>query len=114
MVLLGESLDIFSLKVDLGESRSDDVRSRTGKKIKEESHEGRLAMLRASVNETANVYYTSSRMLDDGVIDPRDTRTTLAFCLHIIHGAPVYVLHFDRSYSKTDLLSPEFDRLGNP
>ena len=49
-------------------------------------------MLRASVNETANVYYTSSRMLDDGVIDPRDTRTTLAFCLHIVHGAPVYVL----------------------
>lgn len=46
-------------------------------------------MLKASVDETANVYYTSSRMLDDGVIDPRETRNTLAFCLGVVYGAPV-------------------------
>ena len=86
-VLLGESRATHDAKREF-----DDLCCRAGKKLKEESHEGRLAMLRASVNETANVYYTSSRMLDDGVIDPRDTRTTLAFCLHIIHGAPVYVV----------------------
>ena len=64
-------------------------RFRAGKKINEEAHEGRLNMLKASVDETATVWYTSARMLDDGVIDPRDTRITLAFCLNVVYGAPV-------------------------
>ena len=29
----------------------------------------------------ADAFYTSGLLLDDGVIDPRDTRTVLAFCL---------------------------------
>jgi geranyl-CoA carboxylase beta subunit len=29
----------------------------------------------------ADAFYTSGLVLDDGVIDPRDTRATLAFCL---------------------------------
>jgi acetyl-CoA carboxylase carboxyltransferase component len=29
----------------------------------------------------ADVFYTSGLLLDDGVIDPRDTRAVLAFCL---------------------------------
>jgi geranyl-CoA carboxylase beta subunit len=29
----------------------------------------------------ADAFYTSGLVLDDGVIDPRDTRSVLSFCL---------------------------------
>jgi geranyl-CoA carboxylase beta subunit len=35
----------------------------------------------------ADVFYTSGLLLDDGVIDPRDTRAVLALCLSICHDA---------------------------
>ncbi|MEJ6022015.1 acyl-CoA carboxylase subunit beta [Ramlibacter sp. PS4R-6] len=35
----------------------------------------------------ADAFYTSGLMLDDGVIDPRDTRDVLAFCLDTIREA---------------------------
>jgi geranyl-CoA carboxylase beta subunit len=35
----------------------------------------------------ADVFYTSGLLLDDGVIDPRDTRAVLAFCLDTISQA---------------------------
>ena len=31
----------------------------------------------------------SSRVYDDGVIDPRDTRSVLGICLSVIHNAEV-------------------------
>jgi acyl-CoA carboxylase subunit beta len=33
--------------------------------------------------------FLSGRLYDDGVIDPRDTRTVLGLCLSAVHGAPV-------------------------
>ncbi len=33
--------------------------------------------------------FLSGRLYDDGVIDPRDTRTVLGICLSAIHSAPV-------------------------
>ncbi|KAL8286354.1 hypothetical protein RQP46_004371 [Phenoliferia psychrophenolica] len=39
---------------------------RSGKTINEAVHGGRIDALKASVDETATVWYTSSRMLDDG------------------------------------------------
>jgi geranyl-CoA carboxylase beta subunit len=35
----------------------------------------------------ADAFYTSGLLLDDGVIDPRDTRAVLAFCLDTIREA---------------------------
>jgi geranyl-CoA carboxylase beta subunit len=35
----------------------------------------------------ADAFYTSGLLLDDGVIDPRDTRSVLAFCLDTIAEA---------------------------
>ena len=36
----------------------------------------------------ADAFYTSGLLLDDGVIDPRDTRAVLRFCLDtIVEGA---------------------------
>jgi len=46
-----------------------------------------LEMLRKKVVENFErqmpAFYTSGRMLDDGVIDPRDTRNVIAFALSI-------------------------------
>eukprot|EP01064_Diplonema_japonicum_P009296 TRINITY_DN1677_c0_g1_i1.p1 TRINITY_DN1677_c0_g1~~TRINITY_DN1677_c0_g1_i1.p1 ORF type:complete len:545 (+),score=168.05 TRINITY_DN1677_c0_g1_i1:45-1679(+) len=41
------------------------------------------------VEKTISVYYTSSRSLDDGIIDPRDTRNVLGCCLSVIHGPKI-------------------------
>ncbi|MEU9024289.1 carboxyl transferase domain-containing protein [Actinomadura sp. NPDC048394] len=34
-------------------------------------------------------FFLSGRLYDDGVIDPRDTRTVLGLCLSVVHNAPV-------------------------
>ncbi|KAJ9455753.1 Methylcrotonoyl-CoA carboxylase beta chain [Diplonema papillatum] len=44
---------------------------------------------RKQVEMTTDVYYVSSRAIDDGVIDPRDTRNVLAFTLSVIYNADV-------------------------
>ncbi len=51
--------------------------------------QAKLDIARQMVEETADVYFTSSRCIDDGIIDPRDTRRVLAICLDVIHGQPV-------------------------
>jgi acetyl-CoA carboxylase carboxyltransferase component len=33
--------------------------------------------------------YATGRLWDDGIIDPRDTRTVLAIALTVVHAAPV-------------------------
>ena len=46
--------------------------------------EARLAALKAKIVATferqSDAFYTSGRLLDDGIIDPRDTRRVLALC----------------------------------
>lgn len=49
----------------------------------------RKALFQASVEAESDVYYTSSRLLDDGIIDPRDTRTVIGFCLDAIYSNTV-------------------------
>lgn len=43
----------------------------------------------ASVEEQSLPYFLSGMLYDDGVIDPRDTRTVLAICLSVIENAPI-------------------------
>jgi acetyl-CoA carboxylase carboxyltransferase component len=47
------------------------------------------AMVEQQVESESGALFLSGRLLDDGVIDPRDTRTVLGFCLSAIHSAPV-------------------------
>lgn len=51
------------------------------------------AMIRAAIEEQIEkeslAYFISGLGYDDGVIDPRDTRTILGICLSAIHNAPV-------------------------
>ena len=50
-------------------------------------------MIRAAIEEQIEkeslAYFISGLGYDDGVIDPRDTRTILGICLSAIHNAPV-------------------------
>jgi acetyl-CoA carboxylase carboxyltransferase component len=41
------------------------------------------------VENESDVYWTSSRLLDDGIIDPRMTRVILGFCLSIVYNEKV-------------------------
>eukprot|EP00239_Pterosperma_sp_CCMP1384_P007506 CAMPEP_0197855036 /NCGR_PEP_ID=MMETSP1438-20131217/25844_1 /TAXON_ID=1461541 /ORGANISM="Pterosperma sp., Strain CCMP1384" /LENGTH=560 /DNA_ID=CAMNT_0043470007 /DNA_START=208 /DNA_END=1890 /DNA_ORIENTATION=- len=57
-----------------------------GKVIDDAKFDAQKEILRKQVEMEGNVYYTSSRLIDDGVIDPRDTRNVLSICLSVIHS----------------------------
>jgi acetyl-CoA carboxylase carboxyltransferase component len=50
------------------------------------------AAMRVAVEEQieaeSQAFVLSGRIYDDGVIDPRDTRSVLGMCLSVIDGAP--------------------------
>lgn len=62
---------------------------RSGREIDEEQATARKEMFRSVVEEESDVYWTSSRVLDDGIIDPRETRTIIGFCLSVIYNNEV-------------------------
>jgi geranyl-CoA carboxylase beta subunit len=53
--------------------------------------ENKLARQRADLiahfDRQSHAFYTSGRLLDNGVIDPRDTRKVLGFCLQTCREA---------------------------
>ncbi len=60
-----------------------------GEVFDEEADDQRTAELVAMMENTEQAYYSTSRVRDDGLIDPRDTRTVLGIALSAIHSAPV-------------------------
>ncbi|WP_407676301.1 acyl-CoA carboxylase subunit beta [Plantactinospora alkalitolerans] len=46
-------------------------------------------MVEQQVESESGALFLSGRLFDDGVIDPRDTRTVLGLCLSAVHNAPV-------------------------
>jgi acetyl-CoA carboxylase carboxyltransferase component len=63
--------------------------SATGRDFDPESDEVMRRMVSHQIDEQSAALYLSGRLYDDGVIDPRDTRTVLGLCLSAIHSAPV-------------------------
>jgi geranyl-CoA carboxylase beta subunit len=61
-----------------------------------EPDRAQIDAMRAKVAETferqTSAFYTSGRMLDDGIVDPRDTRRVLAQVLHLFRRAERVVL----------------------
>ena len=47
------------------------------------------AHLMGEVEKQSNAYYASSQLWDDGVIDPRETRNYLGFCLAVVNNKPI-------------------------
>lgn len=54
---------------------------RKGKAIDEDSLAAQSEQIEAHFTRQQNAFYTSGRLLDHGIIDPRDTRRVLGFCL---------------------------------
>jgi acetyl-CoA carboxylase carboxyltransferase component len=55
----------------------------------DEADAGLRAMVENQIESQSLAPFLSGRLYDDGVIDPRDTRTVLGLCLSAIHSAPV-------------------------
>ena len=53
----------------------------------EEADEAMRALVEAQI-ESESCRCTSPRLYDDGIIDPRDTRTVLGLCLSVIDNQP--------------------------
>lgn len=77
-----------------------------GVQVDEEAAAARLDMFKSQVEEQSDAFYISSRCIDDGVIDPRDTRNIIGarasarggaltrgnragMCLSVCHSAEV-------------------------
>ncbi len=60
-----------------------------GKTYDEEADAGMRAMVEAMVEEQSLPYVLSGMLYDDGVIDPRDTRTVLGIALSAIETRPI-------------------------
>ena len=60
-----------------------------GREFDTGADDARRQAVEAQIEEQSAALFLSGRVYDDGVIDPRDTRTVLAICLSAIHSAPV-------------------------
>ena len=54
----------------------------------EEADEAMRALVEAQIESESLPLFLSSRLYDDGIIDPRDTRTVLGLCLSVIDNQP--------------------------
>ncbi len=66
-----------------------------GERYDEDADAAMRATVEGQIEEQSLAPFLSGRLYDDGVIDPRDTRTVLGLCLSVIHnqtveGAPRY------------------------
>ncbi|MEV4809200.1 acyl-CoA carboxylase subunit beta [Micromonospora avicenniae] len=60
-----------------------------GRPYDEDSDAAMRAMVEQQIESQSGALFLSGRLYDDGVIDPRDTRTVLGLCLSAVHSAPV-------------------------
>lgn len=61
----------------------------TGGRFDEEAYEPTRAAHQARVEQQSEALYATGRVWDDGIIDPRDTRTVLGLALAAVHSAEV-------------------------
>src|SRR5690606_35077780 len=55
----------------------------------EEADAQRTALIEAQIEHEEQAYFSTALVRDDGLIDPRDTRTVLGIALSATHSAPV-------------------------
>ncbi|HET7388188.1 MAG TPA: carboxyl transferase domain-containing protein, partial [Nocardioidaceae bacterium] len=60
-----------------------------GRPYDEEGDAAMRGMVEQQVEEASLPFALSGMLYDDGVIDPRDTRTVLGICLSVIENAPI-------------------------
>jgi acetyl-CoA carboxylase carboxyltransferase component len=60
-----------------------------GRPFDEDADAAMRALVEQQIEAESLPMFLSGRVYDDGVIDPRDTRTVVGLCLSAAHGAPV-------------------------
>jgi acetyl-CoA carboxylase carboxyltransferase component len=60
-----------------------------GQHYDEDADREMRASVEAQIEAESPAPFLSGRLYDDGVIDPRDTRTVLGIALSAVHSAPV-------------------------
>ena len=56
-----------------------------GRDFDEEADAAQRTAVEEQIERESHAFANSSRLYDDGVIDPRDTRTVLGMCLSAVH-----------------------------
>ncbi len=62
---------------------------RAGQPFDEESDAAVRAMVEGQIKKESYSFFATGRLWDDGIIDPRDTRTVLGLSLSAVHSGPV-------------------------
>jgi acetyl-CoA carboxylase carboxyltransferase component len=60
-----------------------------GKTFDEDADAARRVEMEARIEAESLAMFMSGQLYDDGIIDPRDTRTVLGICLSVCHNRPV-------------------------
>ncbi|MHC4393204.1 MAG: acyl-CoA carboxylase subunit beta [Planctomycetota bacterium] len=60
-----------------------------GQTVDEDELAALKTMVRDRIEAESDAWFATARLWDDGVIDPRDTRTVLGLALSAVHNAPV-------------------------
>ncbi len=61
----------------------------TGRPFDEQADKARTAAIEAQIEAESHAFFVTARLYDDGIIDPRDTRTVLGLALSAVHSGPV-------------------------
>jgi acetyl-CoA carboxylase carboxyltransferase component len=61
----------------------------TGRPFDEEADRARTTAIEAQIEAESHSFFVTARLYDDGIIDPRDTRTVLGLALSAVHNGPV-------------------------
>jgi len=60
-----------------------------GMPFDEENANNIRAFMMANVEQQSNAYYATAQLWDDGIMDPRQTRNYLGFCLAVVNNTPI-------------------------
>lgn len=63
--------------------------SSQGKLFDEEADAARTRAIEAQIEAESHSFFISGKLYDDGIVDPRDTRTVLGLSLSAVHSNPV-------------------------
>ena len=67
-----------------------DAAAKRGEAVDEQKLQMGKLMVEAQLDKESDPYFATARLWDDGIIDPRDTRTVLAIALSAAYNAPVH------------------------
>ena len=63
--------------------------AKKGREVDEQQLEMAKKMIEAQIHQESDPFFATARIWDDGIIDPRDTRTVVAISLSAAYNAPV-------------------------